>query len=98
MKSINYDGDPRIFWALQSVVWYNGLSEYLLKFMDEEPTANYIHKPEYMECKEFEIIWMILVSLFGDYGTSPRSGWIYKDNWNECKKFIKMLCEIYLED
>ena len=37
---------------------------------------------------QLEIIWMFLVLLFGEYGTSPRSGWIDEDNFDELKEFI----------
>jgi hypothetical protein len=37
---------------------------------------------------QLEIIWMFLVLLFGDYGTSPRTGWIDEDNFDELRDFI----------
>lgn len=47
---------------------------------------------------QLQVIWMILVSMFGDYGTSPRYGWIEAEHWEECKEFINNICEIELED
>lgn len=37
---------------------------------------------------QLEIIWMFLVLLFGEYGTSPRTGWIDEDNFDELREFI----------
>jgi len=66
--------------ALDSVTWYNGLAEHVhhwkgmitipftsrgFQIFNDEETANQI-----------EVIWMMAVELFGDYGTSPRTGWI----------------------
>ena len=35
---------------------------------------------------QLQVLWMFLVTLFGDYGTSPRYGWIEK--MAECKSFL----------
>lgn len=35
------------------------------------------------------VIWQILVEMFGDYGTSPRYGWIQKTK--ECADFLQMI-------
>lgn len=62
--------------ALDSVTWYNGLAEYLLEIKKElinspdYTDTNYIY--DYGDNEQFQIIWIILVCLFGDYGTSPR--------------------------
>lgn len=40
---------------------------------------------------QLEIIWMFFVLMFGDYGTSPRSGWIDKDNFDDLREFIDMI-------
>ena len=37
---------------------------------------------------QLEIIWMFLVLMYGEYGTSPRSGWIDEDNFDELREFI----------
>ena len=66
--------------ALNDVIWYNGLGDYVRQMIDLEPNKNrYILCPYYeliMDDQCLETIWMICVLLFGDYGTSPRSGWI----------------------
>ena len=35
------------------------------------------------------VIWQILVEMFGNYGTSPRTGWI--DNPGECADFLEKI-------
>ena len=40
---------------------------------------------------QLQIIWMMCVLLYGDYGTSPRFGWIDSDKWNNCKDFLYVL-------
>ena len=40
---------------------------------------------------QLEIIWMFLVYMFGDYGTSPRTGWIDKENFKDVADYIDMI-------
>ena len=66
--------------ALNDVVWYNGLGDRVRQMIDLEPNNNRIilcpHELIILSDQSLEIIWMICVLLFGDYGVSPRSGWI----------------------
>ena len=71
--------------ALDSVTWYNGLAEYVMKWKTDCPKVNGTIVSEESYCcgeidsviyDQLQIIWMIFVELFGDCGTSPRSGWI----------------------
>ena len=71
--------------ALDSVTWYNGLAEYVMKWKTDCPKVNGTIVSEESYCcgeidsviyDQLQVIWMICVELFGDYGTSPRSGWI----------------------
>lgn len=41
---------------------------------------------------EFNVIWMILVEMFGNCGTSPRTGWIEK--CEECADFLDDIINI----
>jgi hypothetical protein len=70
--------------ALDAVVWYNGIGEIVNAWgkLDPMEKSGFI-MPEYHEhgfdewtTNQLEVLWMIAVRLFGDYGTSPRSGWI----------------------
>ena len=76
--------EERLLDALDSVTWYNGLAPYVFNWMFVKPTKStgYIFTPNgYLsdggeeEC-QLQVLWMIAVELFGDCGTSPRSGWI----------------------
>lgn len=66
--------------ALDAVVWYNGCGEIISEWEKLEPEDGTIHaeyyKHGYTNTDQLEMLWMIAVLLFGDYGTSPRSGWI----------------------
>lgn len=42
--------------------------------------------------KELNVLWILLVEMFGDCGTSPRSGWIEKRS--ECANFLETIVEI----
>lgn len=79
--------------ALESIVWYDGHYEWLKELRDDMEK----HKTDAIYRKEFEVwhteehvIWMLLVGMFGEWGTSIRSGWI--DRIGECVNFIDALC------
>lgn len=81
--------------ALDSVTFYNGLAEEVESWKDLEPSDyNSISAPDNIvipkapDDYQLQVIWIILVELFGDCGTSPRSGWIYTANREEINKFI----------
>lgn len=99
--------------ALQSVVFYNCLSEqlkvareYLLaqkqKIKDGEFDVSTV-RPDSLcsfdssgnsnDFKQFEVFWMLLVLMFGDYGTSPRYGWINYEQIDDAILFIDWLIE-----
>jgi hypothetical protein len=97
-------GEKKILSAIEAVVWYNGLGEFILPWRDKKPDdySGYI-TPDYRD-KEYdeglvtqlEVIWMIAVMLYGNYGTSPRSGWI--ENIDGFKKFIDTITESYRQE
>ena len=73
-----------LIYALDSVTWYNGLAEYVYKWTKQ---GNLIYEYNVLRRKwprdnsfeldcQLEVIWMICVELFGNCGTSPRTGWI----------------------
>ena len=47
---------------------------------------------DFGSCKEFNVIWIMLVEMFGSCGTSPRTGWIEKRE--ECAEFLQQIVEI----
>ena len=80
-------------YALQCIVWYDGHYEWLEKFADElEKTPKEDNFSLEMEWHtEYHCIYMLLVGMFGNWGTSIRSGWI--DQKEECVKYIRELCK-----
>lgn len=91
--------------ALDSVTWYNGLAEIIVKWKDEGYLVNngyslglnwntFNSYDKDTQC-QLEVIWMICVELFGDYGTSPRSGWIELENKDSFYQFIVDITETY---
>lgn len=90
--------------TLNSVIWYNGLYSFLFEIkydiendigIDEvgQFTLNeYEDRHENIDEQE-EIFWMILVLLFGDYGTSPRRGWLYIQNKDGILKFLNAILQ-----
>ena len=80
------DGAKEALDALDSVTWYNDLAETVLKWRDLEPKDSIIAVPDDYginpcwnsaeDRPQLQVLWMIAVSLFGNYGTSPRYGWI----------------------
>lgn len=75
--------------ALDSVTWYNGLAEHVLRWKQEalisenkdrsfmvDATTYGAKEPSDREFYQLQVLWIIAVDKFGDYGTSPRVGWI----------------------
>lgn len=65
--------------AIASACHYNCLVKDFCHMVDREPEKKGIglSRPEDIEWSDqHEFLWMLLVLKFGDYGTSPRSGWI----------------------
>ena len=77
--------------ALDSVTWYNGLAEYVLRWKQDalaisENGDKYFRADPMMYAAagkrdarifyQLQVLWMIAVDKFGNYGTSPRTGWI----------------------
>lgn len=97
----------RLINALDSVTWYNGLAEIIVKWKDEHyfDSCSYSlswnwntferYDPETRY--QLQVIWMICVELFGDCGTSPRNGWIEPENKDDFYKFIDDITETYRE-
>ena len=87
--------DGTLFDALESIVWYDGHYEWLKDLRDtltNYPDDNVFLIPKETEWhSEKHTIMMLLVGMFGDWGTSIRCGWI-KDRTG-CIEFINRLCE-----
>lgn len=85
--------------ALESIIWYNGHYEWLRKLRDElvqYREESYCPMPDYIRPDtEIHTIWMLLVGVFGDWGTSIRSGWI--EDIDGCIEFINAVCKMSWE-
>ena len=77
----------KIISALDSVTWYNGLAEYVFKWFMLSVSGNaphvrilnqdnYCAGNDYEAVEQLQILWMMGVLMYGNYGTSPRYGWI----------------------
>lgn len=94
---------------LDSITWYNGIGESLIKLKEDlikqNDNGNYLiidHNLEYKNKEfadeQFEIFWMMLVLLYGDYGTSPRSGWLEIKNKDKIINFIDKITKTTQEE
>lgn len=91
--------------ALDSVTWYNGLAEEIVKwtepgyFDEEHGFLNWKWKKfrnfDLETQHQLEVIWIIAVELFGECGTSPRSGWI--ENKADFYEFCHYITQTYRE-
>ena len=86
--------------VLDCIVWYNDLYKPLLEIKkmilkNSEFEYNHLLRPEGEDFKDdqFEIFWMMLVLQFGDYGTSPRSGWLEMNNKDKIINFIDSITD-----
>lgn len=82
------DENKTIIDAINSVCWYNGYDDIVrsvishIKDWDKEDVivplrGNISCIPDEYEEKLIEqLIWMLCVLMYGDYGTSPRGGWV----------------------
>ena len=75
------DKNDNILWCL----WYNGYEDFIKEIFGK--IKEFDVNGDILTCKDIfesplcknspeQILWMWLVLEFGDYGTSPRNGWI----------------------
>lgn len=85
--------------ALEAVVTYNGLFYVVYGWKDLEPDGVTIKcpadygdpDPDPQSREQLEMLWMIAVLLFGDYGVSPRFGWI--ENVDDFREWVRRISE-----
>jgi len=77
----------------------NCIINILIKALRETPndflTLDYISNNYLVDMyynEELNILWLLLVEMFGSCGTSPRSGWIEKKE--ECAEFLETIVRI----
>lgn len=87
--------------ALSSIVWYDDHEDWLTDLRDSlqrHPDGENYMCPFRSEewHSEPHVIWMLLVGMFGNWGTSIRSGWI--DDKEGCIAFINKLLDEGVKD
>ena len=92
---------PTLYEALEDIIWYDNHSDWLKKLCvniekAKEEGHNFSEFPFDEWHTEKHTIWMLLVGMFGDWGTSIRSGWIEKHD--ECIAFINNITKNSLEE
>ena len=88
--------DEAFFWAL----WYNGwddnaeeMMEYIGSNSNEHGYVMFPRDKEFLTKDDVihdnpnSLLWMALVGMFGNYGTSPRYGWI--EHPKECVDYLR---------
>lgn len=99
--------------SIDSWIWYNclgeGVSE-LIAVLELYPDKDYSYQDDYDPYftaldnwrvrwwDQLEPLFMIIVCLFGNYGTSPRSGWIERANMKKCIRFLELCKSTYQEE
>lgn len=85
-----------LFDALESIIWYDGHYVWLKDLRDElsklPKNDTYLIPDDIKWHTEQHTIWMLLIGMFGDWGTSIRGGWLEKID--ECIEFIDAVCEM----
>lgn len=94
-KDCRHERGASLFEALESIIWYDGHYEWLKVLRDEMeklPKGKFFTMPRSIKWHtEIHTIWMLLVGMFGDWGTSIRSGWI--EDVSGCIEFIDAVCK-----
>lgn len=100
--NIDYENDENDWTALSDVVFYQGLTPIIQSWKTLSPNIICIQCPnEYNSTKynvdlkdlaQLQIFWMIAVLKFGDYGTSPRYGWIDNEHIDEFYNWCDLMC------
>lgn len=97
---VGYSSGMEVFAeALDSICWYNSHGPFLMNLaerIESETDETFLYPEDIKWDTEEHFFWMILVSIFGDYGTSIRCGWIEKKE--DCVAFIKRICRLYLSE
>lgn len=91
MSKKNCVVDDRFAEAFDSIAWYEGYEEWLAEVsadLKAVKPGRYLSNPLMLEAwgSVQHALWMMLVSAFGDWGTSIRGGWIEKTE--EAAQFI----------
>jgi hypothetical protein len=99
LKELKEIPNNSLEYALKLIVQYDCWYEWLKEIIDDMEEINKkknvseyeSYMPELEWHTERHVIWMLLVGMFGDWGTSIRGGWIPKYKFDDCIAFIKTL-------
>ena len=96
------DVDKQAIHSFLSLAFYNGYEDDVKDILKALKTAFYsddkyksIMRPDWKKYKNYKvdefggIFWSWLVIQYGDYGTSPRFGWLYRQEAREIADFIE---------
>lgn len=88
--------------ALLDVLKYNGFEldiTEVINYIDTNENDEIIPFPHFLDVYDHDnpirIFWSVLVMLYGDYGTSPRFGWIEVANKQKCLNELKSWVELH---
>lgn len=94
-----YCDQGTLFNALESIIWYDGHYEWLKELRDDlvqwREERFYRMPDDIIYHTEQHTIWMLLVGMFGEWGTSIRSGWLQEID--DCIEFIDAVCKMSWE-
>mgnify|MGYP004643403605 CR=1 FL=1 len=99
---IDDTADYRDWNALSDVVFYQGLTPIIQSWKTLSSDILCIRCPheynstkynvDFKDIAQLQIFWMIAVLRFGDYGTSPRYGWIDNEHIDEFHNWCDLMC------
>ncbi len=95
MKNIDAE---KLLDALDAITSYNGLGEEILSWVElsKTPYGQIVTPKRCWSDDQLQVIWMLAVLLFGNYGTSPRGGWI--EDVEGFIEFCKRITRLYQEE
>ena len=98
----NFDNTKwAILQELGTIGWYNGYTEHIKSILDyikeNDNFETLVPYPEFLKHIDIDnylnTLWQLTVLLYGVYGTSPRAGWLLKENK---EKIMEMWEYLYL--
>ncbi len=94
-----YNGiDEGLFKLKEDLLKAKDSGNYLsYSFNETKEKGFFVYNHEEFNDSQFEIFWMLLVLMYGGYGTSPRTGWLELKNKKEIVKFIDNLTRLSKE-
>lgn len=89
MWSLSYNGYDDHVNAMIEYLEHGPRTEYGQVLYPRENVSHCVDDDDTINDRPNSILWMCMVQMFGDYGTSPRYAWI--DHPDECAEWLKNL-------